>query len=356
MNDLQTNLQFLLDQMVVSGQERGVQVAIYFRGELVADAFAGTADARTGVAVSGETLFPVFSTTKGMVATIIHRLVERGAFGYDTPIAALWPEFGAHDKQNITLRHALNHTAGLPVMPRGAGEKDILNWELMCALVADMKPKSAPGERVEYHAITFGWILGEFARRATGQPFPELLHQEICAPLGLHTLFTGVPAALDSSVAWLEEPKAAVSAPASEPEAIPSWIYPLGDWMNRRDTRRACLPASNGVMNARAVARHYAALLPGGVDGVELLPPTRVLEATAPQKRPHDEEPSSIALGYMISPSDDTFGHPGYGGSFGLAHPVEKWAIGFTRNRFGESDCGHQVLEQFKHWLAAHAS
>ncbi len=41
----------------------------------------------------------------------------RGA--YDTPIAHAWPEFGAHGKASITIRHLLTHRTGIPHLPDG---------------------------------------------------------------------------------------------------------------------------------------------------------------------------------------------------------------------------------------------
>ncbi|HVA88709.1 MAG TPA: serine hydrolase domain-containing protein, partial [Chloroflexota bacterium] len=114
MEELQGRVQALLEELVDSGAERGLQVAIYHGEQLVVDAWAGVADPATGRPVDGDTLFTVFSTTKGIVATLIHILVERGLLDYDAPIARYWPEFGAHGKEGITVRHALTHTAGIP--------------------------------------------------------------------------------------------------------------------------------------------------------------------------------------------------------------------------------------------------
>lgn len=359
MDHLQTPIQNLLDQKVASGEEKGAQVAAHFRGELVIDAFAGLADSQMQKPVTGETLFPVFSTTKGVLATIIHRLVERETLDYDRPIAADWPEFGAQGKGNITVRHALTHTAGLPYIPSQIGLHEMGDWDVMCAAIADSKPVSAPNERTEYHAITFGWILGELAIRATNRPFADLWRDEICAPLGVENeMFCGLPAEFDSRVAILDVTQ---NLPAelpteNEPQAIPVWLWPFDGWMNRAEARRAGIPASNGIMNARAIARHYAALLPGGVEGVEgveLLPPSRVARACERVKADADDEISSFGLGYQVgnpawSNSLAAFGHGGHGGSLGFADPQSGWAVGFTRNRFGETNVIFEVLELLK--------
>src|SRR6266545_4935445 len=99
MDKLQQQVQQAIDQLVESGTERGVQVAVYRDGEQVVDAVAGVADPASGRPVDAGTVFYNFSIVKGATATVAHVLAERGLFGYDTPVAELWPEFAAHGKQ-----------------------------------------------------------------------------------------------------------------------------------------------------------------------------------------------------------------------------------------------------------------
>ena len=114
---IQRQVQQAINEMVESGAERGMQVAVYQRGELVVDAVAGIADPSTGRVVRSDTPFYNFSIVKGAASTVAHVLAERGLFGYDTPVVDLWPEFGAHGKQKVTVRHVLSHTAGVPGIP-----------------------------------------------------------------------------------------------------------------------------------------------------------------------------------------------------------------------------------------------
>lgn len=354
-NSLQTKIQKFLDRLTSSGTQRGLQVAVYREGELVVDAWSGVADPRTGEPVRGDTLFPAFSTSKGMAATLAHRAVERGLLSYDRPIAEVWPEFGANEKEKITLRHALNHSAGLPNMPTGIGFPDLSDWDAMCRAVAGLAPVFPPGSRAQYHAITYGWIVGETVRRVDGRSFQQQLHEDISVPLGLEKdLFIGIPGDVESRVALLEEPDAAPPQDDSTPSPVPGWLGTLVSFMNRPDMRRACLPASTGIMTARAIARHYASLLPGGVDGVELLPRTRMLEATAPQGLLTPEGTDSPwALGYARLPQCSlpgaempAFGHGGYGGSMGFADPGRKLAVGLTRNAFNKENVNDLLLQE----------
>ena len=338
---LQNDVQRLFDRLVAEDKERGLQAAVYFRGDLEVNAWAGLADPAQNLEVTGETLFPVFSCGKGVAATLIHRLVERGLLAYDRPIADVWPEFGAAEKSGLTLRHALDHTAGLQLIPAGTGYAELGDWDAMCAAIARMAPAWKPGSRCEYHAITFGWILGETACRATGRTFEQLLQEEIRAPLGLKNLFIGIPEGVEPRVAELEEVGPAEDFPAVDyPQAIPNWIQPLYQFMNRRDVRRACLPASNGIMTAHDLARHYAALCPGGVGGIELLPPARLALALEPADASVPTSMWPRALGYGLGEEGSVmgnrktcFGHGGHGGSLGFADPENGLALAFARNR-----------------------
>jgi CubicO group peptidase (beta-lactamase class C family) len=357
MKDIQQTIQSLLVELFEQGAERGVQVVAYRNGELLVDACAGTTDAVSGRPVDAKTLFPVFSTTKGIAATLAHIVVEQGKIGYDTPIAEVWPEFAVHGKEGITLRHALDHTAGLPKMPMHLSHAQLIDWNFMCAAIADLTPISEPGWKFEYHAITYSWTVGEVVRRVGGAPFSELLRKEIGLPLGIaDDMFVGIPDEAEPRVAVLELATSDYGGEPPDdtvPQAIPALVHPLWDWMNRPDARRACIPGSNGIMTAGAIAKHYAALLPGGVAGTELLPPQRVRLATEmmrPLGDATDAPPSNRALGYQLGAffSPRTFGHNGYGGSVGLADPESGLALGFTRNRCADDKSMERIAAALK--------
>lgn len=355
MKDIQQHMQAFLERMVDEGRERGVQLAAYYEGQLIVDASAGIADRRTGQAVDGSTIFPVFSTTKGIASTVLHHVMERQGTDYDLRIAELWPEFGVHGKERATIRHALSHTTGIPHMPEGVGLAEVVDWDRMTAETAKLVPQWPPGERMEYHAITFGWIVGEIASRLDGRPFARILKEDICDPLGIQDeLFVGIPEEAEARVAFLEEPGFDPSAfPATGLQAIPAWICPLADWMNRSDARRACVPASNGIMSARAIAKHYAALLQDGADGIRLLPESRIRLATALQDLPN-QEPQYKGLGYQVgSPGSimggaSAFGHGGYGGSNGFADPERRLAVAYVNNLYTPQSAGTAIIHELK--------
>jgi CubicO group peptidase (beta-lactamase class C family) len=345
--DVQEQVQRLLDERVASGAEDGVQAAVYRRGELVVDAVAGAADPATGRPVAPETLFYAASTGKGVTATVVHVLAEQGVLDYDTPIAELWPEFGAHGKERATVRDALTHSAGVPGLPADMTFERYRDWAGMCALIADSTPWWTPGERSGYHAVTFGFILGEVVRRATGAPISEVLAERVAGPLGIaDELYFGVPeAAVDRLARFVDDPAGAAvfaSLPDDFPlfRAGPRELVPSAALANRLDLMRADVP-SWAVLSARAVARMYAALL-DEVDGVRLVSPERLRAISTVATSGIDEMsggPAAYGLGYAVGTvgqapaAPSVFGMVGIGGSAAYADTATGVTVAVTKNR-----------------------
>jgi len=345
MADAQGAVQTLLDDLVNTDVERWLQVAAYHDGELVVDAWAGVADPLTGQTVDGDTLFTVFSVTKGITATAIHLLAERGQLGYDDPIAMYWPEFAAHGKGQITIRQVLSHTAGIPQTPLNVALTD---WEGMCRAIAEMTPLWEPGTQMGYHAMNFGTILGEVARRVDGRGIARIVAEDLNAPLGITALFFGIPDEAERRVATLENDASITNAPDPPPDSLVTPENRDGyATYNRPEVRRAVLPAGGGITNARSLARHYASLIGEGVDGVRLLPTERVQIATTLEIDARDavlRVPMRRGLGYMLGGHGlpmggrvSAFGHRGYGGAIGFADPEYGFAFALTKNRLAFS-------------------
>ena len=183
--DVQARVQALIDHRVASGDEVGVQVAVVEHGRVVVDAVSGSADSGQSEAVGSDTLFWAASTAKGVASAVGHVLVERGELAYDMRAVEVWPEFGAHGKDRVTLRHVLLHTAGVPTPPYDTTVGQLCDWEHMCAVLAKAEPWWEPDSRFGYHAKTFGFLLGEIVRRATGRTLSWWLREVVTVPLGI---------------------------------------------------------------------------------------------------------------------------------------------------------------------------
>jgi CubicO group peptidase (beta-lactamase class C family) len=348
---LQRQVQEAIDELVASGAERGLQVAVYRNGEQVVDAVAGVADPATGRPVTSDTPFFSFSIGKGVASTVAHVLVERGLFGYDTRIVGLWPEFGAHGKETATVRHALSQSVGVPGLPAGLTVEDLCDWDKMCAIIADAEPWWEPGTKIGYHAVTWGYIVGEIVRRATGKPISQLLREEVAGPLGVAgALFFRVPQDVQGRLARLEEAEGNEEMAAAMPADSP--LLKLGPkecttaaYGNRADVLSADIPAG-GTVTASAVARMYAALL-GPVDDVRLISPERLREVSAVAMSGVDQVfgfPTAWGLGYSVGEATSgaqeaqtEFGVGGVGGSNAYADTATGVAFALTKNRLAPS-------------------
>lgn len=353
MSEVQDRVQATIDELVDSSTERGLQVAVYHQGEQVVDAVAGTADPDSGRAVESSTPFFSYSIGKGIAAAAVHVLAEEGTLDYDTPIAEVWPEFAAHGKSGITLRHALGQSAGVPGLPAEITIDDLPDWDKMTAVVADEQPWWEPGTRIGYHAITWGFLVGEFVRRATGQKISQVVREKVATPLGVaDELMLAVPASELPRLARLEDappPAAGDADGAGEWEMPPdSPMFKIGPWAattaaygNRPDVQQADIPAG-GTTTARAVARMYAALL-GAVDGVRLISPERLEVVSSAAASGEDQVfgfPTAWGLGYSLgqfmSNAHETphvFGVGGAGGSHAYANKRTGITFALTKNR-----------------------
>lgn len=143
-----------------------------------------------------DSLFMSFSAFKPMISVLIHQLAERGRLDLDAPVAWVWPEFAARGKHAVTVRHVLQHRSGLDVAP---AELAAVAHPRAAARVVERLPlRRPPGARPHYEALSYGVILAEICRRATGRGLGELIDARILAPLGLSgQAFLGLPADVD---------------------------------------------------------------------------------------------------------------------------------------------------------------
>ncbi|MFI6924787.1 serine hydrolase domain-containing protein [Nonomuraea spiralis] len=348
MSDLQKQVQENADRLVESGAERGLQVAVYRDGVQIVDVVAGVADPATDRPVTSDTPFYNFSIGKGATSAVAHLLAERGLYGYDTPVAELWPEFGRNGKEGVTVRHVLSHTAGVPGVPLDTTPEDVCDWDKMVTALENAELWWEPGTKMGYHAYTFGFLVGEIVRRATGKRISQVLLEEVSGPLGVaRELYFGMPQEEQHRLATLEDvpmdPSMFGDLPADLPmfKAGPMELMPTAALGSRPDYLTADIPAG-GKTSARAIARMYAALL-GEVDGVRLISPERLREATAVAFSGPDEVfgmPSTWGLGFTIglpgaSPQESAtaFGVGGAGGSYAWADTATGTAVALTKNR-----------------------
>ncbi|MGH3633480.1 MAG: serine hydrolase domain-containing protein [Mycobacterium sp.] len=329
----------------------GGALAVYLDGQPVVDVWTGWSDRRGQQCWSADTGAMVFSATKGMASTVIHRLADRGLIDYDTPVAEYWPEFGANGKADITVRKVMRHRAGLSRL-HGATKEDLLNHRLMEKRLAAAPAGHLLGKPA-YHALTYGWLMSGLARAVTGKGMRELIREELAEPLDTDGLHLGRPPVESATrAAQIVMPQSTIPNPVFNyvapkiaslraaagfgamyfpgMKAVVQGDIPLLD---------AEIPAANGVVTARALARMYGAIANGGeIDGMRFLSRKLVEGLTGRHSLRLDHSilvPLSFHLGYHTVPFNvmPGFGHAGLGGSLGWADPASGLAFGFVHNR-----------------------
>ena len=317
--------------------EVGAACAVYQHGRRLVDLWGGLADAETNRPWREDTIVLVFSAAKGPTAACIHCLAEQGLLDIDAPISRYWPEFGCNGKAGITTRMVLSHRAGLAAVDGELTLEEVLAWDPVIEAIAAQSPNWEPGTKHGYHARSFGWILGELIRRITGMSPGQYLQKKIAAPLGLR-YWVGLPEAELPHCARLVPPEGGSDAVAkllgadsltARVMSGPSELFAYDDMWNRPDILAAEMPSSNGVGDARSLARFYDALL-HPPSGVALPGRTQLDRACELQSRGPDAvifQETCFGLGFGLQPSlapgagPACFGHPGAGGSLAFADP-----------------------------------
>jgi CubicO group peptidase (beta-lactamase class C family) len=353
-----------LRSLIPEGRPGGAAASVYHRGECVVDIWGGTRDAE-GRPWEADTVSLSYSTTKGVTSTLLHRLVDQGLLDYDDSVSKYWPEFSQAGKGEVTIRQLMCHEAGLYHIRWLIDDAiEMLDWDHMTATLAAAAPIHAPGTAHGYHALTYGWLVGEVAQRVTGRSFGELIRSEIAEPLGLDGLFVGVPEGQLHRRARLIPPKErpegsmqrmrprlkrvnAVLQRIGAPLDLAQMAAALAPHgfedldMNSDAVTRACIPAANGMFTARSLARMYAALAGGGeLDGERLLSAETIERASSVQNRGRGRViPMRMhwRLGYhriwgMRARFNGAFGHFGYGGSGAFADPRRNLSVALVLN------------------------
>ena len=330
----------------------GGALAVYLDGQPVVDVWTGWLDRRGRNHWDADTAPMVFSATKGVASTVIHRLADRGLIDYDVPVAHYWPEFGANGKAEITVRDVMRHRAGLSHL-RGVRMRELLDHHHMEERIA-AAPIGRHFGKSAYHALTYGWLLSGLARAVTGKGMRELIRIEVAEPLDTDGIHLGrPPAGAPTHIAKIIGPQLNVPNPvfnAVAPAvaalevsaAFGSMYFPGMRTVVQRDIPLLDteLPSANGVVTARALARMYGAIANRGViDGQRYLSAERVAMLTGRRDLRPDRNlimPLAFHLGYHGFPIPGVlpgFGHVGLGGCFGWAIPESGLAFALVHNR-----------------------
>lgn len=348
------------------GHEIGAAMTVYRDGVKVVDLWGGYRNGNTKTPWQQDTLVTVFSTTKGLASLAVAVAVAQGLISYDSPVADYWPEFAQAGKDVITVRQLMSHRAGLPVIDPPLTINDLKDPARIAAKLAAQPPAWKPGTRQGYHGVTLGWYSSELIRRAdpAGRSIGRFFADEVAAPMGLD-FHIGLPPSIDRDrIAQMHtwsphEPLLHLNTmPARfvlgllRPRSLTAKAFVIPgirilDDINRDELREVEMPAVNGIGTAASVAKAYGCAATGGTE-IGLTPGT-LKELTMPAAPPSGGArdkvlgvDTSFSLGFVkpspmtqFGSSDQAFGTPGAGGSFGFADPDTGIGYGYVMNKMG---------------------
>lgn len=179
-----------IENGIREGLHKGVQLYASLHGEILAD--GGLGEAREDVPMTSDVLTFWVSAGKPLTAVAIMRLHEQGRLEIDLPVAEVIPEFAVNGKEQVTVRHLLNHTAGLRNVVIGWPNDP---WEVIIRRLCKVQLQDdwVPGQRAAYDAGKSWFILGEIIRRLDGRPIEEVVRDDIMRPLGMHDSWMALP-------------------------------------------------------------------------------------------------------------------------------------------------------------------
>ncbi len=358
-------------QALASGFDTGAAIAVEHQGEMVVNLWGGYKNREKTDPWSNNTLINVFSTTKAITATCFLQLVERGKVDLDALVGDYWPEYACNGKEKTRVSDFLCHRAAMHGFQGGVPQFDYRKWDKWTGALAQQQPFRAPGTTQGYHALTYGWLVGELIRRVDGRSVGQYFREEIAEPFGLDFKIGLADADIERCGDILVDPQPtpwALMAIAIAPDfVLPKSLRSLksflrmGDLrvafasraaqpgeMNSREWREAEIPSANGHGTAESLAKLFGILSTGGErDGQRIIS----LETLKLGLTPLSEGPDTVLLGAPIrfgvgydlglgittireTPHPSRiFGHCGVGGTVAFGDPEMGLGFGFLCNR-----------------------
>jgi CubicO group peptidase (beta-lactamase class C family) len=356
----------VLDTFAANFTERhdlGAGCAVYVDGRPVVDLWGGIADARTGRVWDRNTAAVIFSCSKAILAICTYLLVEEGSLDLDEPIARYWPAFGQRGKAAITVREALSHRAGLAALDTDLSREDVLAWDPVIRALEGQRPLHTPDRGHLYHAMTYGWLVGEVIRRVSGLPPGQFFRAAIGDRMDLRT-WIGIPETIRASVAWMEPPLPDEDSDAARESARIAEQNPVVDrsltmcgafafpaengyvTFNDAAIQGSEIPGANGISTAESLARLFAACV-SEVDGPSILQRSTIEDAlrprsAGPQLSGMPDDGSRWGTGFQLaSPptqpmlGSGSFGHAGAGGQLGFGNVERGVGFAYLSNQMG---------------------
>ena len=325
------------------------------RGELVFNRALGHASGNGPADPSGadkrlatpDTPVCIFSASKAVTALLVHKLAEEGGIDLDQRLSYYLPEFAAEGKRETTVAQVLAHRGGFPMFNLPADERDperLLDWDDCLRVICAAPPTTRSGERLAYHAITGGFVLGELIRRVADMPLTEYLDTRLRQPLGMDTFTFGLDAAHRERAARNYAAGQPVRFPISTllEKALSAPFEQVIEVSNSDVFFDAVIPAGNLYCTAEELSRFYQMLLDGGqYQGKRVFEPATIDRAVRPANRLRFDRTLNLPMRYseglmlgadpfgLYGPKTGAaYGHLGFMNILGWADPPRQLSAG----------------------------
>lgn len=343
MNTLTDHLTSVVTENIENNIELGVSFCAIKEGETLTDFYVGYTDRKKEHPWTDDTISCIYSSGKAVASLLIAKAVSDGHLNYTSPIAETWPEFAANGKAEVTLEQVLSHQEGLCGFSETMPPEEWLNWDAICARLAEMAPLWPVGSASGYHPQTYGFIVGEILKRATGRSIGEHLRY-----LG-SDIYCGLKANEPERAAFMPKPPRAPDlgeiSNLKQYAFLKPWSAPAR--VSREDWMAAELPASNMHTNAKALATFLHPFANSGrtITGEKFCDESAITEALKVRISGNDLVlPFTLtwAAGLMANsqghfgPSKTAYGHAGFGGSCIVVDPAYGLVIAYVMNKMSE--------------------
>jgi CubicO group peptidase (beta-lactamase class C family) len=184
--DLLDHVQEVIRDDIRRGRYYGAVIKVGRAGEVALEAAIGDEGGQGTKALSTDSVFSIFSTTKAITNVLTFRAIERGQLALTTKVSEVIPEFSGGLREHITVYDLLTHASGLPSVftPKPGMNIDKLDL-IIQAICENVHALCEPGERVDYSPLAHHALLGEMVRRTDpkGRSYREIAHQDVFDPL-----------------------------------------------------------------------------------------------------------------------------------------------------------------------------
>ncbi|MDA9315450.1 beta-lactamase family protein [Gammaproteobacteria bacterium] len=349
----------IFSKSIESNHETGASVAIEYQGKLIVDLFGGHTDAAKKNPWNENTLVNVFSVTKGVTAACVAMLIDQGKLDVNSKVSQYWPEYACNGKENTKVMDFLCHRSNNFAFRNGIPVDSWQNWDTFTKALAEQKPFGEPGSSQGYHALTFGWLVGEIVKRVDGRDVGTFFKEEIADPFNINfKIGLSDEDLVNCADMLMFDNDNTKSSFFSSIKYVPDFLLPRqiknlkkslidehfklafqkrrGDDknnVNSIDWRKAQIPSANGHGTSAGLAKLYGILSTGCErNGYKLMSP----ETLRHSYQPHSSGPDSVLFGSDIS----------FGIGFEIAGeevPKGNFAPRFMGSMFGHAGIGGAV-------------